>query len=577
MEKIKDQLKRWLSRGGKATPAAISAAKPLTSKKEASASEISDDVSWKSGVTPIAPPNIFSHEPSVANKQPETVPLKAVPSRALPSAPIAQFKPVSSQVQQPTTSPDKPLQSAARPIVAPQARSFAAPGLAAIARPDAFRLPADWVKAGIDLQSPGGGRGKALPVRIGIDFGTAYTKVSLRAADQVFFLTWGGVLGGGETLYLPGELSQLDSGAVFLGRAKQASSVMSNLKLPFLPGAKKGADGQAASVIFLAWVMRYARAWFYREQPALTKDRKLAWEVNIGCPTNAWESSKIVDLYRHIGLSAWRLSQSPAEIGVSASHKAIAQTSIGDCAEIGLDGLYPIPEFVAQIAGYARSPQRRGSLHLLVDCGAGTLDVVTFNVHRQPGEDNDRYPIFSSAVEPLGTHFLMSARLSGAQAGHSWDDVAAIPSAEELSKVSGTAQNSIELADRDFLERTKGVIAQVIRETRQRRSPLAPAWEDGLPFFLTGGGAYCEVYRRAVDRACQELRVPAQYTPFPHFDAVRGNRLGDDNLHRMSVAFGLTYDRDLIGRIVPAHEIEDLVIGPKPPRERPDRDELYAK
>jgi hypothetical protein len=416
-----------------------------------------------------------------------------------------------------------------------------------------------------------------LSVRIGIDFGTAYTKVSLRAADQVFFLTWGGVLGGAETFYLPGEISQLDSGAVFLGRAKQASSVMSNLKLPFLPGAPKGADAQAASVIFLAWVMRYARAWFYREQPALTKDRKLAWEVNIGCPTNAWESSKIVGLYRHIGLSAWRLSQSPAEIGISASHKAIDQTSIGDCAEIGLDGLYPIPEFVAQIAGYARSPQRRGSLHLLVDCGAGTLDVVTFNVHRQPGEDNDRYPIFSSAVEPMGTHFLMSARLAGAQAGQSWDDVAAIPSAEELSKVSGIPQSRIELADRDFLERTKGVIAQVIRETRQRRSPLAPAWEDGLPFFLTGGGAYCEVYRHAIDRACQELRVRAQHTPFPHLDAVRGNRLGDDNLHRMSVAFGLTYDKDLIGRIVPAHEIEDLIIGSKPPRERPDRDELYAK
>jgi len=45
----------------------------------------------------------------------------------------------------------------------------------------------------------------------------------------------------------------------------------------------------------------------------------------------------------------------------------------------------------------------------------------------------------------------------------------------------------------------------------------------------------------------------------------------------MSVAFGLAYDKDLIGRIVPAEEIEALIIPPQPTSGRPDRDDLYPK
>lgn len=63
------------------------------------------------------------------------------------------------------------------------------------------------------------------------------------------------------------------------------------------------------------------------------------------------------------------------------------------------------PEFVAQVAVYARSPQRQDGLHLLVDCGAGTLDIATFNVGRQPGTNEDIYPILQSEVAPLGRTF----------------------------------------------------------------------------------------------------------------------------------------------------------------------------
>lgn len=51
-----------------------------------------------------------------------------------------------------------------------------------------------------------------------------------------------------------------------------------------------------------------------------------------------------------------------------------------------------VVEFVAQIASYSRSPQRKRDLHLLVGIGAGTVDVevdddVTVPLPVRPGFD----------------------------------------------------------------------------------------------------------------------------------------------------------------------------------------------
>jgi len=66
-----------------------------------------------------------------------------------------------------------------------------------------FIEPDAWVHDGISLQVPGGGEGKVLRVRLGIDFGTAYTKVALRVADKVYFLDWSGVSKCSEKFLLP--------------------------------------------------------------------------------------------------------------------------------------------------------------------------------------------------------------------------------------------------------------------------------------------------------------------------------------------------------------------------------------
>jgi hypothetical protein len=239
-----------------------------------------------------------------------------------------------------------------------------------------------------------------------------------------------------------------------------------------------------------------------------------------------------------------------------------------------LDALHAIPEFIAQIAGCARSPQCRDGLHLLLDCGAGTLDVVTFNVYRNPTEGEDRFPIFASAVERLGTHYLMAARLSSTSGSAHWDDIAEIPTVADLSDRLGLSAEQLAAADRKFSARVTSTVRTIAHRTRRSRTPLAEAWNSGVPVFVTGGGSYCSLYRDAVVRAFEDLRLPYKFTSFPAVEQLPS--VLNHHMHRISVACGLTHDAELLGKIVPAHEIKDFVVKPKLAY-RPDRDELYAK
>lgn len=496
-------------------------------------------------------------------------------ARALPvRPPSVQSKPVK-----PNDAAPLPIQAATpKPRYATaqtqqESASFETSGFRPIGRSEHYRHPEAWVNLGSQLQAPGSTGGNSLTVRMGIDFGTAYTKVAISTVQNVFLVEWSGVTKSSERFFLPGVVSVLHGGAAFLGRCPTAARYLSDLKLPFLQGPSVDMKRHVAAAIFLAWVMKYARAWFYRNHEALCKGRTIIWEVNIGCPTDAWDDKSKVDLYVYIGHLAWRLSREEEidELRGTAIGEELKQPFESE----GLDALFVVPEFVAQIAGYVRSPQRREGLHILVDCGAGTVDVVTFNVHKNPDEHTDRYPIFSSKVQPLGGHFLMGKRAEVLGAGV-WDDLELIPTREEIVEEFPDMAEALKQADERFEQEVAKVVSGVISHTKTMRTPLAQAWIDGLPRFLTGGGAASSVYSGAVSRAALAtgVRVHAVDVPMP----ADTTGVTPADFHRMSVAYGLTYDRDSLGGIVPSKEIKDFLASTALRRkERPDRDDLYPK
>lgn len=542
------------------------------------------DSDWKDGVKPLSTHNRVETWKLVRQDAKDTDRGREKTKPAKVKAKKANHKPMRRRVRDDLPSMDFIHQvygggspKAKRPSLETPQHTIRIPSIAelprvALTKKDEYREPEAWVCKGAAIQPPGYEGGRVLRVRMGIDFGTSYTKVALRVRDKVLFVNWKGVRKGKELYLLPGEISHFHDDRTRLGRAPGVSDVQGSLKSPFLALKSRPKIAYQSSTVFLAWVMRYARAWLYRYHPELIQGRTLAWTVNIGAATDPWSRCSIVSSYREVVTCAWQLSQVSGELTLNAAKELLRGRQ---CVPEGLDDVNVIPEFVAQILGYVKSPQRLDGLHLLVDVGAGTLDVAAFNIYRNPREQADRYPIFEGSVDSLGTHVLMGARLSTAVSDIvGWEDDGEVPTPEKLVELTDLDISAVKVIDHGFERIVAQKIASVLQRTRQKRYPGAREWKHGLRVFLAGGGSHCSIYRRSVLKAFESLGVKALLTDFPALDSL--DQLKDSDFHRLSVAYGLTYDADSIGTIVRPQDIEDI----KPfstVRERPDRDELYSK
>jgi hypothetical protein len=443
----------------------------------------------------------------------------------------------------------------------------------------------EWGDIGRSLQHPEyqGGKSTPMTVRVGVDFGTAFTKVAIRAGVDLVPVEWSAVTGDdSETgrYVVPGFVVRAPDGE-FCWRRLTEADIQGNLKLPVIEMAALGGCPIAA-VAYLALVIRYARAFLYRNAEIGRKliGRSLRWELNIGCPTEPHENLKVVDIFRRIARTAWLLAAEDRlteQNVVAAWNLADRDTALE--AEPGV-----VPEFVAQIAGYLGSPQVKEGLHALIDIGAATLDVATFNiVLRNDWASPPRIPIFFSAVRPLGTHYLRHNRHSKFHLDLSWNDATPVESSDEFGRRNVKPLDEVVEVDEQFVGQIVRCIVGVLDGTRTntRGDPRSAAWREGLPIFVTGGGANCLLYRQAIEVVQREVRLRVEQRPgsSTHFRLIELNptsgnvrqiAVGD----RLTVALGLTEDAENIARVVPHRDIEPITIGTS---ERVDHTDLYGE
>ncbi|MCD9045922.1 hypothetical protein [Luteimonas sp. MHLX1A] len=485
-----------------------------------------------------------------------------------------------------------PVQKYATPVavVAPSEKPSARPS---VLPPPPFRPRIDdgcalnmpeWSDIGRSLQHPDhrGERSVPMAVRVGVDFGTAFTKVAIRAGVDLVPVEWSAVTGDHSEIgryVVPGFVVRAPDGE-FCWRRFAEGDIRGNLKLPVIEMA--GSDAcPIATVAYLALVIRYARAFLYRNAELGRKlvGRSLRWELNIGCPTEPHENPKVVDVFRRIVRTAWLLAAEDrvVEQDVLAAW-SLADSAIDLEAEPGV-----VPEFVAQIAGYMGSPQVKEGLHALIDIGAATLDVATFNVVlRNDRASPPRIPIFFSAVRPLGTHYLRHNRHSRLDLNLSWNDAAPVESSDDFGQRSGKPLDEVVKVDEDFMGLVVRCIVGVIDGTRTSAwgDPRSAAWREGLPIFVTGGGANCDLYRRAIGVVQRDvsLRVGRRPDSSTHFRLIElnpttGNARRIEAGDRLTVALGLTEDAENIARVVPHRDIEPITYGTP---ERVDHTDLYG-
>lgn len=354
---------------------------------------------------------------------------------------------------------------------------------------------------------------------IGLDFGTAFTKVVVGETTKAYPVPLAPDKHGINRFLIPCELSEMLDGELKLGSCVGAIHHR-NLKMPILEGDH---SLRVCSTIigFMALVLRDTRTWFLNEYRHTYGDVRIDWCLNTGLPTGQYHDENLKELYEKIIDTAWHVSLDPSRLNLKFISRCLDSTSpMANDLEIGL-----FPEFVAQINSYIKSPLRQGDLHLLVDVGAGTLDIAVFIAHEN--EQGDMFPICAKSVTRHGVDYLPS-----------------------------------EASDKQkFYFEVKALIRTTVESVRDGKYPqfFRTDFEKVLPFFLCGGGSQLSFYKSMSSEIVDDGR-PCKYRAMTLPTPTRLDSIGiqSTDYHRLSVAYGLSFDKYDIGKIVPESEVPEL-------------------
>ncbi len=257
---------------------------------------------------------------------------------------------------------------------------------------------------------------------MGLDFGTSSSKVVLnnRTAVKAYGISFGKAGHPSNPYLIPTRPYFNKSGILCLSSLNDSMPLrelkgsiigVSPTKFGFDLNIELETEPKILVIAYLAHIIRLSRNWFFTNKRKAFGHAKLDWQLNIGIPTTGKEFESKKQLFKEIATSSWWLSVQEEEITNKLAEKAIEiiKNPDVDLKDIFQYNINVIPEIVAEVIGYAHSDQRNQGLHLMIDVGAGTVDIASFNLGKN--EDGDKYSIFSGDVRLLGAFELYKYRI----------------------------------------------------------------------------------------------------------------------------------------------------------------------
>jgi hypothetical protein len=439
---------------------------------------------------------------------------------------------------------------------------------------------------------------------IGFDLGTSCTKVIVQdvVLKKAYAVSFNGMACEGNPFLMPTKFTVDLNGDFSLSHD---GKIIDALKMRFLHQPdqsieiSKNTNFSAAEALtaYIALVLIEVREWFWSEKQSDYKSVKIDWQLNIGMSSRSYDDNKLNDLMKHVALAGWNLTLNQAETinvkdlkpaMVTANHQISNSVFDERDQQIHPDNVCPIPEIIAQVVGYARSPMRQDGMYLIVDIGASTMDVSNFIIHQNEGDD--LYSILVAEVEKLGASILHRYRITCAETiireyfsdvdgekfkkdalktiRQSFDGIAPPPKIEDhFPALPKEALRDFRKASGEFVAECSRIIRKVIKESMFKRNPKSTAWQYGLPVFLCGGGSQIGTYQSIIPHAEQKLSS----TSFHGFEQMQIPKpanletadIPPRDYHRMSVAYGLSFPCIDIGEIIPPGSIPDLICDSK--------------
>ncbi|MEZ4701084.1 MAG: hypothetical protein R2834_12180 [Rhodothermales bacterium] len=433
-------------------------------------------------------------------------------------------------------------------------------------------------------QFPGGAVSSyLLPITMGIDWGTSFTKVVLRTAGRAFAVRFDDAALGIDAFLLPSLLHLDDRGRAF-HRRRSGGQNLGGLKMELFRLADTGESADengALAVVYLAGVIRRARTWFLREQAATFRSCRLRWSINLGMPAEDFGNESLVERLFTIVQAAWHLSTQPGPLRVETARYVWRDVVTGhalpglDCEQVDV-----LPEIAAQVVGYSHETRARSGLRVLMDIGAMTVDLAGFALFDPEGAE--RFACYGTQVSHFGVQNLHRNRiryLLSALEGKPLENETFVRLQMAMRKMEDPGQpvprsvrpylsgqlrtlvSAPEHPDGDMAERCRQALHAQLSMLWKQKAMHQRSWKEGLPIFMCGGGCTLPVYQQAVREVSDRWRAFAGVGAFRLFTLappadLDAPRLAPAYYHRLSVAYGLSY---------PAEEISALQIArPEP-------------
>lgn len=393
---------------------------------------------------------------------------------------------------------------------------------------------------------------------LGLDFGTAFTKAVVRWSGRHYAVDWSDAVEGEDRHLLASAFSEAPDGQCVLGaRHESGWLVHEGIKLQLLSSTPTTSDDSMVNaVVFIALAFRHVHGWLRRTSRETANGMR--WRLHVGLPARSWDDDATTERFKLVAQAARVLACAPGLATRVGALEALRMTK-----QIDRPAVDVLPEFACQLYSYLLSPERGEDLHALVDIGAGTLDVSYFNVFVKDGEP--LLPIFASAVEALGVHYLIAA-LSGRAGRSVWADGESSLSDEEVGRKLDCLPGEVSNRRSLYLSSVAGVFNEATCAARAVY-PTSPAVQgkDHVRLFLCGGGSRVSSLRKRFERIATEsarlMGIKFQVSELVKPRDMVGQL--DSGFDRLSVAYGLSQNAANIGQVMRSATLEPVM-----PRER---------
>jgi hypothetical protein len=274
---------------------------------------------------------------------------------------------------------------------------------------------------------------KPARINLGIDFGTAFTKVCYRdvarerSGTVAFDATGTGDWADGSLIVSKAALTKDGTFKAGLTQAEwekanfPSGSVIDHLKMRLaqidleedlagfdLPAdslVERDTDVELFCACFLANVIVRAKASAQSQLKESLRGRKVQWSAKVGVPVRIMNSPAI-ERFQRVLRDAWMISERTGkQITEISTGRTIFEEVRRSAEKIDVD-IFAYPEIGAAVEAFLTSRAAREGFYIYFDVGGGTMDGVSFRFRRDQGRRIVNY--YGADIQPLGVSALLS-------------------------------------------------------------------------------------------------------------------------------------------------------------------------